>query len=231
MDSIAGLYPTAIISGRGIDKVRQFVGLDELYYAGSHGLDICAPRDHRRPEMKHCASLQPAASLKPLINKIFEDLRDAVKHISGAHVEHNTFCLSVHFRNCKEESWEEINEIVTKTVLQHEKLLKWTRGRKVLDIRPRMDWGKGKAVEHFLKAWSYQTADVVPVYLGDDRTDEDAFQYLKSRDGKGIGILVSSKSKPSEADYSLKDPSAVQQFLQRLIAFGSSNVATSTNRS
>ena len=41
---IAELFPTAIISGRGREKVQAFVQLPELYYAGSHGLDIAGPR-------------------------------------------------------------------------------------------------------------------------------------------------------------------------------------------
>ena len=42
--SVARLFPTAIISGRGREKVEGFVQLRELYYAGSHGMDIIGPR-------------------------------------------------------------------------------------------------------------------------------------------------------------------------------------------
>lgn len=41
---VAHLFPTAIISGRGRDKVEAFVQLPELFYAGSHGMDIAGPR-------------------------------------------------------------------------------------------------------------------------------------------------------------------------------------------
>ena len=41
---IALLFPTAIISGRGREKVESFVQLRELYYAGSHGMDIAGPQ-------------------------------------------------------------------------------------------------------------------------------------------------------------------------------------------
>ena len=42
--AVAQLFPTAIISGRGREKVEGFVRLKELYYAGSHGMDIVGPR-------------------------------------------------------------------------------------------------------------------------------------------------------------------------------------------
>ncbi len=44
--NVARLFPTAIISGRGREKVEDFVRLKELYYAGSHGMDIIGPRVH-----------------------------------------------------------------------------------------------------------------------------------------------------------------------------------------
>ena len=56
-----------------------------------------------------------------------------------------------------------------------------------------MDWGKGKALAHMLKALSLDDCDdVIPIYLGDDRTDEDAFKILKDR-AAGFGILISNK--------------------------------------
>ena len=56
-----------------------------------------------------------------------------------------------------------------------------------------VDWGKGRALAHMLVALGLEEAeDVVPIYLGDDRTDEDAFKVLKERSA-GLGILISSK--------------------------------------
>jgi len=57
-----------------------------------------------------------------------------------------------------------------------------------------VDWGKGKALLHLLAALGLnEDAEVLPIYIGDDRTDEDAFKALKGRTMGGTGILVSSK--------------------------------------
>ena len=57
---------------------------------------------------------------------------------------------------------------------------------------------------------------MLPVYIGDDRTDEDAFKVLRRR-GQGVGILVSKHPKETSASFSLQEPAEVMEFLQRLV--------------
>lgn len=214
---LSEVFPTAIVSGRGREKVEGFMKLEGLYYAGSHGLDISAPKEA-------CGGVevfQPAADFAPVINQVYEVLCKKVEVFPGAHVEHNKFCLSVHFRNCAKEAWEGLTEQVEGVVEMHEEMLKMTRGRKVLEVRPKVAWDKGRAVEHLLTALKLDEEDVVPIYVGDDRTDEDAFRALNKREGcAGIGVLVSSKVKPTDAQFTLEDPIDVDVFLSKLVAWG-----------
>jgi trehalose 6-phosphate phosphatase len=95
--------------------------------------------------------------------------------------------------------------------------LSLTHGRKVLEVRPAIAWDKGKAVDYLLNSLGFaDSSDVLPIYIGDDRTDEDAFQLL---DGMkhSCGILVSTVPKSTKANLSLRDPSEVQEFLRRLV--------------
>ncbi|KAK7385292.1 hypothetical protein VNO78_31007 [Psophocarpus tetragonolobus] len=210
-------FPTAIVSGRCIDKVYSFVRLAELYYAGSHGMDIKGPTNRRSTKKGNEEVLfQPASEFLPMINEVYNILVEKTKPVSGAKVENNKFCLSVHFRCVDEKNWVSLAEQVSLVLNDYPKL-KLTEGRKVLEIRPTIKWDKGKAVEFLLESLGYANSDnVFPIYIGDDRTDEDAFKVLRKR-GQGIGILVSKIPKETEASYILQDPTEVGQFLRHLV--------------
>ncbi|KAH9626475.1 hypothetical protein KSS87_006435 [Heliosperma pusillum] len=210
---VAKHFPTAIVSGRGKDKVYDFVKLKELYYAGSHGMDIEGPTNNKNDKSILC---QPASEFLPMINEVYEKLVQKTSTIEGAKVESNKFCLSVHFRCVDEKKWPELAEIV-KEVLNNYPELKMTNGRKVLEIKPTIKWDKGNALEFLLEALGFANSkDVLPIYIGDDRTDEDAFKVLRKRK-QGFGILVSKFPKETNAAYTLQDPTQVMHFLQRLV--------------
>uniref|UniRef100_A0A804UER6 Trehalose 6-phosphate phosphatase n=1 Tax=Zea mays TaxID=4577 RepID=A0A804UER6_MAIZE len=202
------------------EEVLNFVKLTELYYAGSHGMDIQGPAACRQPnhvQQAEAAAVhyQAASEFLPVIEEVFRTLTAKMESIAGARVEHNKYCLSVHFRCVREEEWNAVNEEV-RSVLREYPNLKLTHGRKVLEIRPSIKWDKGKALEFLLKSLGYAGRnDVFPIYIGDDRTDEDAFKVLRNM-GQGIGILVSKLPKETAASYSLSDPAEVKEFLRKL---------------
>jgi trehalose 6-phosphate phosphatase len=103
------------------------------------------------------------------------------------------------------QSWSALADMV-KSVLKDYPKLKLTQGRMVFEVRPTIKWDKGKALEFLLESLGFaDCADVLPVYIGDDRTDEDAFKVLRRR-GQGVGILVSKHPKDTSASYSLQEP-------------------------
>ncbi|CAN1333341.1 Probable trehalose-phosphate phosphatase G [Linum perenne] len=220
--NVAKYFPTAIISGRSRDKVYELVGLTELYYAGSHGMDIMGPTNQTvaSNHLKFVESsdeqvgkeenlFQPAREFIPMIDEVFRTLVENTKEIKGAKVENHKFCTSVHYRNVDE-----------KDILKDYPRLRLTHGRKVLEVRPKIEWDKGKAVEFLLKSLGLSNRDnVLPVYIGDDRTDEDAFKVLKEGKKRGCGILVSPVPKESNAIYSLRDPTEVKRFLNSLVTW------------
>lgn len=215
--NVAKYFPTAIVSGRSRKKVFEFVKLTELYYAGSHGMDIVtSAAAHATEKCKEANLFQPACEFLPMIDEVSKCLVEVTSSIEGARVENNKFCVSVHYRNVAEKDWKVVAGLV-KQVLEAFPRLKVTNGRMVLEVRPVIDWDKGKAVEFLLRSLGLSDSeDVVPIYIGDDRTDEDAFKVLRER-SCGYGILVSQVPKDTEAFYSLRDPSEVMGFLNSLV--------------
>ncbi|KAJ8767634.1 hypothetical protein K2173_018192 [Erythroxylum novogranatense] len=228
--NVAKCFPTAIISGRSCEKVFELVGLTELHYAGSHGMDIMGPISKRMSsdhlnciestdqQGKTVNLFQPAREFIPMIDEVFRALVENTKGVKGAKVENHKFCTSVHYRNVEEQNWPVIGQRVH-DILKEYPRLRLTHGRKVLEIRPVIDWNKGKAVEFLLESLELNDSDdVLPIYIGDDRTDEDAFKVLREGN-RGYGILVSSMPKETNACYSLKDPTEVMKFLKSLVTW------------
>uniref|UniRef100_A0A1J3IFY3 Trehalose 6-phosphate phosphatase n=1 Tax=Noccaea caerulescens TaxID=107243 RepID=A0A1J3IFY3_NOCCA len=236
VQNVAKYFPTAIISGRSRDKVYEFVGLSELYYAGSHGMDIMSPagetlnHKHLRRTLsvnekgKDVNLFQPASEFLPMIDMVICSLEESTKDIKGVKVEDNKFCVSVHYRNVEDKNWALVAQCVDDVIRTYPNL-RLTHGRKVLEIRPVIDWDKGKAVTFLLESLGLNNCeDVLPIYVGDDRTDEDAFKVLRDGPNHGYGILVSAVPKESNAFYSLRDPSEVMEFLKSLVTWKRSMV-------
>ncbi|XP_075657874.1 putative trehalose-phosphate phosphatase 3 [Castanea sativa] len=214
-------FPTAIVSGRSRDKVFQFVRLNNIYYAGSHGMDISTPSvslyygnhkhqtrtiDEKGNEM---VNFCPAQKFLPRIQTIKVMLQEITRGIKGAMVEDNKFCLSVHFRCVNED--EKVD-----SAMKCYKDFHISEGKEVMEIRPNINWDKGLALQYILDNLGFENSSkVLPIYIGDDKTDEDAFKMIKSI-GRGFPIVVSSTPKETEALYSLHYPIEVMSFLIRL---------------
>ncbi len=202
---LAGLCTVGIISGRDRADVERLVGLDELVYAGSHGFDISGPSGLK---VEH----EEGADVATVVHHAENRLRKLLASIDGALVEPKRFAVAVHYRQVADDNVPAVEAAVDRTLDGTPELRK-TYGKKVFELRPRLEWDKGKAMLWVLKALGLDGPDVLPFYLGDDTTDEDAFAVLAER---GIGALVGCPARDTKARYVLDRPADVQQFLRSL---------------
>ena len=203
--SLAARVPVAILSGRDLDDVRGRVLVDGIVYAGSHGFDIAGAGGLRR---------ELGAAYLPVLDAAETELREALDEIPGAQLERKHFSVAAHYRNVNESEAVKVALAVDAVAARHRELRRMD-GKKVYELLPDIDWDKGKAVLWLLETLGLEGRNALPIYIGDDRTDEDAFRALEQR---GIGILVSEQSQPTAARYSLKNPAEVERFLAALIA-------------
>jgi trehalose 6-phosphate phosphatase len=196
----------AVISGRGAADARARARLGEIAYAGNHGMEIYGPGLHQvHPE---------AAAARPTLEAIRDRIDKAISGIPGAFVEDKGLTLSVHFRLAAHEDLPAVERAVEEAVARMPEV-RVTEGKKILEVRPRVDWHKGKAVEFLLDHFD-PGPDVPVLYLGDDVTDEDAFKLFRET-GRGAGILVTdSPPAVTAAAAYVRDPAEVAELLGAL---------------
>ncbi len=204
VEALGRRVPTAIVSGRALQDVMTLVRIETLYYAGNHGFEVQIPGEPNRLEFggEHLEPIRLAAG----------DVEKQVASIDGVFVENKGYTFSVHTRLTPSEQVPVV-EAQVKRVLGRFPTLRMHLGKQVFEVRPAVAWNKGRAVLWLLEALHLDGPDVLPIYLGDDETDEDAFRALASR---GIGIVVASSARPTAATYRLRDVDETRMFIDRL---------------
>ncbi len=206
--ALARACTVVIVSGRERGNVANLVGLEEIVYAGSHGFDIVGPEG---TEIQH----EEGEGFVPEVKRAAAEIGHRVAGIEGVLVEDKKLALAVHFRLVKPHDVPRVEEAVDAVMAQHP-LLRKTGGKKVFELRPNIDWDKGKAVLWLLEALDLEGDEVLPIYLGDDETDFDAFRALR---GKGLSFLVAEQPLDGAADYLLRNPQEAETLLAELSAF------------
>jgi alpha,alpha-trehalase len=201
--ALATKAPVAILSGRDLENVRRHVDLDGIVYAGSHGFDIAGPHGLRK---------QIATEFVPVLDAAEKELRAKFADVPGALVERKRFSIAAHYRQVADENVLRVEWAVNEVIANHRELRSMV-GKKVYELQPNIDWNKGKAVAWILETMGATQTELCPLYIGDDRTDEDAFRALEKL---GIGILVGEQPQVTAASYWLNNPEEVEEFLQKI---------------
>jgi trehalose 6-phosphate phosphatase len=199
----------AVVSGRGLADVRERAAIPGIAYAGNHGMEIEGAGLHRiHPQ---------AAAARPDLAAAAARIMADLEGMDGALMEDKGLSLSIHYRMAPERE-ADVREIVLEAVDGRPGLVV-TEGKMVLEVRPRVEWDKGRAVL-FLLEQMRPPRDTPILYLGDDRTDEDAFCALG---GRGEGVLVAD-APPAESAASsyLRDPGEVGALFEALADAGRS---------
>lgn len=197
-------YHLSLVSGRQLSELKKMIDLNCCHYAGSHGLEIemSFTRGVIYPHQKQ--------EFDVLSRKNYQKSREKYLKTDGVRVEDKGFGLALHFDSEKMQSEEE-KEL---RALFENSSYQVLSGRKLVEIRPE-GWDKGKAVNYIsdqIKK-NLDLDDVLRIYIGDDRTDEDAFKVLKD----GISIYVQNEGDlNTTADYYLESPEDTAELLKKI---------------
>ncbi|WP_037069116.1 trehalose-phosphatase [Pseudonocardia acaciae] len=206
---LAGRCPVCVVSGRDRAVVQDLMGMHDLTVAGSHGFDIWHPE---RGTLRH----EAATGFESLVADVGEELDDGVGWLDGVQVERKRASVAVHYRLADADAAERVAALVRRLLTERSNELKLTPGKMVYELQPNLDWDKGRAVLYLLDTLGLTTPDTVPLYLGDDVTDEDAFRALH---GRGVSIYVGDPTtlgRPTAADFVLDSVPDVAHLLDTL---------------
>ncbi|MFA7574687.1 MAG: trehalose-phosphatase [Arcobacteraceae bacterium] len=209
VEQLAEIHTVAIVSGRMREDVQNLVGIQGLFYAGSHGFDIKGPGGF--------SMIHPVAEKTiPLVSEIIEQLKDKFQHVEGALVEEKKFSVAAHYRKVKNQKDLNFIEETVNNIIQKYNELRLLKGKKVFEILPNIDWNKGKAIRWIMDALEIPWETTSAFYIGDDTTDEYAFRTIITR---GTAVMVTDNPlNPSTADFQLNSPKEVKKFFEQVIS-------------
>lgn len=203
--ALSQVATVSIVSGRNKSNIQELVGLPHIFYIGNHGFDIEGPAKNR-------LQLEVGMECLPIMEKCYRELLTTLMSIPDVQFEPKKLTVTIHYRFIAEKNLPLFFELMRKTVEKYPQL-KLTYGKKVVEIRPNLEWNKGAAVIWLAEKLHLNQSNDYLIYIGDDLTDEDAFRALPQQ---GIGILVGTHEQQTYADYHLADPSHVKIFLKNL---------------
>jgi len=197
-----------VVSGRSLEDVKGRVGLEGIFYAGNHGLEMEGPGFHFVHPL--------AVASRPLLEEAKRRLVEVAAHFSGALVEDKGLTLAFHLRplpedlqvRAKARAEEALAPFFTSGRLWR------TEGKLVLEARPPVAWDKGRAVHFLAERIRARGVEPLVLYAGDDETDEAAFAAVGE---KGIGIHVGGPREGGKASFFLKRSEEMVHFLERLL--------------
>ena len=188
-----------VISGRRRDDLRARIALPGLRYLGVHGADTGS------------ASFGPPDFAPEVLTRVAQARRELAAQLNGTagvHLEDKGLAFALHYRGAQSGAVERASDLLGGIIARSRGRLRVLRGNCVWEVLPCEVRNKGHAAWKQWRAWGL---DTLAMYLGNDSTDEAAFQALAS----GITVRVGA-ARGSKAHYSLRNPAEVRWFLIQL---------------
>jgi len=182
-----------IVSGRCQADLRNLVGVAGMSYLGVHGGDT----DRAFPE-----------SVMKLVADARRELESRLNGTAGVLIEDKRIAFAVHHRRASATEATQARKLLDQVIGKREGALRIVPGDRVWEVLPREIRGKGAAVRH---EWRLRAPDALPIYIGNDGTDESAFAAL----AEGITARVGA-ARPTRARYALRNSCEVARFLKKL---------------
>ena len=197
---VAGLYDKAdgalaLVSGRSLSMIDELFSPMRLPAAGQHGVER---RDGRGRVHKPSFSAD-------LLARAAEPIRAFAQQHAGLVFEHKGYSMALHYRLAPQLA-SAAHAVVREAAREIGDGVEVQRGKMVAELKP-AGHDKGRAIEAFMKERPF--ARRIPVFLGDDLTDEHGFRVVDRLGGHSIKVGAG----PTVARWRLSNPTAARAWL------------------
>lgn len=197
-----------VVSGRDLADLRERVSVPDATYAGCHGLEI----EGRGMSFQH----PDAVAQQDALGAISRQLTRRASTVPGMLVEPKRYGLAVHYRRVAPDQRRRVEAEILSAMRQDGSRFKVFHGSHVIEIQPQVAWTKGDCVLWIRDVVERASPTPLSVlYMGDDWTDEHAFEALGR---SAITIRVGGVAPASRAAYRVPDVACVQWLLAELAA-------------
>lgn len=193
-----GRVTVVVISGRRRAELRRTIGVEGVHYWGLYGWE-------------HNRGTSIPASVAKRLRRTGAALSRGLAPLSGVWIEDKRFSLSVHLLKAPQQIQQRIRRVIRTILRRDRKSLRVFENLRDVEIVPCFIHGKGTAVRNFLAQRKARHA--LPIYFGDDISDEDAFAAVE----RGIGVHVGAP-RATRAHLRVRGPGEVTAALRKLEA-------------
>ena len=201
----------SVVSGRRLDHVRKLVPVPGVLLAGTYGVELQTPGGRRQDRLDY-------ARVRPVLEALKPQWAALIAGRDGFFLEDKGWALALHARFAAGEEAGEVLASARRLAGAAREaagpdLFRLLGGHKFLEIGPRLAH-KGRTVAFLLDRYPWPGA--LPVYLGDDDKDEEAFGVIQERGG--MALVVARQPRETQADARLETPQAARRWLEGLLA-------------
>ncbi len=206
LENLSNIFPVGIISGRCLSDLQKIIAINGIFYTGNHGVEVEGPG---------LSFIEPNTSkFRYLILNLLDELKTKLSSYNPL-IEDKIYAIGIHYRNIDTRRVNDFLSEVTKIleIPLNKNEIKILNGKKIIEVKPPVEWNKGNSVKLILK---HLKNDYLPIYFGDDLTDEFAFETVNELNG--TSVLIGNGNSPTKAKFILNSPQELIGIIAQIIS-------------
>jgi trehalose 6-phosphate phosphatase len=198
----------AIISGRRLGHICKLIPVPGIMLAGTYGIELLDRSGTKTNRLE-------LEEIRPFLERIKPLWLELIRIHDDFYLEDKGWSLALHGKFVDGEIAGDTLNQARKEIDQMDlpdDTFRILGGHKFLEVAPKLA-NKGLTIRYLIS--KHPLEGELPIYIGDDDKDEEAFDVV--RENNGVAIKVGDQHVESKAELYLDSPKTVRQFLSSLL--------------